>query len=197
VTPHGLDVGVPLLAAAIGVLGGRWLERTRARNQLEMRAEERSELVRGAVRLVELELFAAEQAIAGAAREGRFSHADRPLATGAWQRHAQTLASALGVADWHRVHAAYDAIMDLNALLERHAAQFDSESRGARGHLYSSEPVTMATRDDDGVELRWRAIRTASWILRAQIGDEERVDVALADDERRAKILFGSGRSAA
>jgi hypothetical protein len=184
---------IALVPAAAALAGGIQLERVRWRRMTAAQENERAVATKRAVRLVERELFEAEMRIARSARTGYFAPADRRCATAEWRQHSGELAEELGVADWHRVTAAYDAIVDLNETLDQRLGPFRNADPANIGQAVTSafaEAKLSQVRESDKLELRWRAIRTASWILRAQIGDSEKLVWALAEDERLAAELW-------
>ena len=71
---------------------------------------------------------------------------------------------------------AFDAIQDLNRLL-------DAREASAHGPLL--------VEDGDRLEARWDAVRNASWILRGEAGEGEKVDWWLAEHEKLGARLFG------
>jgi hypothetical protein len=165
----GALAGVALTTAA------NWMtERRRWRREREAAAEDRRLEVRQATRLVEQELWEAEQLIAAAAVSGEYGPR---LPTTTWNAWREYLARHLGVADWHRVTSAFDAINDLNWSLDSR----ESESGGV-----------LRVAEDDRLELRWRAVRTAAWILRAEADEAEKLDHWLAEDKAAAAQLFGA-----
>src|SRR4051794_36822408 len=103
-----------LLAGVVSAVGGIWLERARARRAARLQADERELANKRALRLLERELHEAGERIARAASTGVFSVRDRRLGTDEWDAHRAEVAGVLGAADWQRVIAAYDAIIDLN-----------------------------------------------------------------------------------
>jgi hypothetical protein len=151
-------------------------ERRRWRRERDAAAEERRLEVRQTTRLVEQELWEAEQFIAAAAESGCYGPSVRRASTATWNRSREYLARHLGVADWRRVTSAFDAINDLNWLLDSRAA----EPSGV-----------LDVRDEDCLEARWRAVRTAAWILRAEVDEAEKLDDWLAEDKVAAAKLFG------
>jgi len=169
---------LPAVAALAGValtLVGAWLtERRRWRRERESAAEERRLEVRQATRLVEQELCEAEQLIAAAARAGCYRPGIRASMT-AWTVWRPYLARHLGVADWRGVSMAFDAIRDLNELLDARQADEDGPLLIDDGHLL---------RD------RWDAVRNASWILRGEAEEGESVHRWLDESEKLAARLF-------
>jgi hypothetical protein len=189
-----VDALVPaLITGAVGVVGATSVERARWRRTAAASAAERELVTQRGLRLVEREFHEAEMRITRAARIGFFLAADRRLATDEWHAHRAELAAVLGATDWHRVIAAYDAIVDLNETLdERLGAVAESTPENVGQAITSAvfEARLSQVRDTDQLESRWRAIRTASWILRAYVGDSGKAERAIDEDERMAAELW-------
>ena len=185
-----------IAATASTAVAATHLERVRARHRFAERDEERERERRRALRLVEQELYEAETWIERAARAGRYDPPARRSPTAAWNEHRPVLAGELGIADWHRVSAAYDAITDLNETLDARigpALASNPENLGQAITGAFLELKLVEVYDADRLELRWRAIRTASWILRAYLDEAETVEHALAEDDRLATELWLTG----
>jgi hypothetical protein len=170
------------LAPAVATAFGGWfagsrVERMRAWREEAARQENAAERSRIAIRLIEHELFRAEQDLADFARAGRHP-ARAQLTTTAWADHRETLSMRLGKADWDTMCAAYDAINGLNDLMRR-------------------RPATRTFESSDRLELRWRAIRRASWNLREELGEAEKLERTLDEDERLAAELWPQPEAAA
>ena len=175
-----LDPSVPAAAALPGValtLPNNWVtERRRWRRERESAAEERQLEVRQSTRLVELELWEAEQLITAAVVAGSYRDGLR-ASTRAWETWRAYVARHLGVADWRGVAMAFEAIHDLNRLL-------DTREANAEGALL--------VEDEDQLQARWDAVRNASWILRGEAGEGEKVHSWLAENEKLEARLFGA-----
>jgi hypothetical protein len=126
--------------ASRGGIGGRRAGRCRERDdwrrrwrrEREATAEERQLEVRQATRLIEQELVEAEHLIIAAAKAKEYRRARRaPTAT--WNEWRPYLARHLGVADWRLVTMAFDAITDLNWLLDNREAEGRVRPAGRAG----------------------------------------------------------------
>lgn len=188
----GLDFAT-LFTAVITAVGATWLERVRWRRAEAAGARNRELATKRALRLVERELNEAETRIARIVGRGCFAPADRTFATNEWNEHRGWLAGELGVADWHQVTAAYDSIVDLNEALDQRLGALAHTTAENLGQVLTSavaEAGLSRVRDDDQLELRWRAVRTASWILRAYAGEAEEAHWALEQDRLLARQLW-------
>jgi hypothetical protein len=91
------------------------------------------------------------------------------------------------------VTAAYDSIVDLNEGLDQRLGALAQTTPENLGQVLTSavaEGRLSRVRDDDQLELRWRAIRTASWILRAYGGEAEEAHWALEQERLLARQLW-------
>lgn len=162
-----------------------------------MAAAEQEASVREAMRIVEQELWANEQMLADAARTGMFWSTTRSLTQDAWHAYRQTLSRLLGLADWQTLNAAYEAVNDLELRLRERAVETRPENAAQAITSAILDVHGRRVRDDDRLELRWRAVRRASWMLRATLDEGEKVTVALDEDERLAAELWPQSRSLA
>lgn len=184
-------VMIAVVTGVIAFLSATWIERMRWRRAAAGEAAQRALASRRAVRLVERELFEAEQRIVRAVRAGHYSRNNRVLATREWDEHRGVISTELGVADWHLVGAAYDAIIDLNERLDERLGSVGPPTDAGQALVSGVAEMGLSrVRDGDQLQLRWRAIRTASWILRAQLDEAEKVSFAWAEDERLAAELW-------
>jgi len=184
-----------LIGSIAGCLATLQVERVRARrNEAEM-AEGRQRAEKRAFRLVERELDIAAQQIADAAAAGHYLGGDWQSLTLEWGEQRPVLAGSLGTGDWFRILAAYNALEDLQGLLERRlGSRGDPETIGQVVSSALVDAHNGRVREDDQLRLRWQAIRSAEWILRSYSGDAEGVDSALRSDELIARRLWGSSR---
>jgi hypothetical protein len=169
-----------LAGGALVAAANAMTERRRWRREREATAEERQLEVRQATRLIEQELVEAEHLIIAAAKAKEYRRARRaPTAT--WNEWRPYLARHLGVADWRLVTMAFDAINDLNWLLD---------NREAEGR------VRLVVRDDDQLKQRLYAVRTAAHILRLEVDEGEKVDRWLKEGQALDADLFGADPAA-
>ena len=184
------ELVVSAVAVVLTAVGATRRERVRWRRSTAAADAERALVAKRALRLVERELFEAQDRIARAVQAGHFAPDNRRLTTSDWEQHRGTVATELGVADWHLVTAAYDAINDLNQRLTLWLSARTPQDTGQAIADGLTDAVLSRVRDDDKLQLRWRAIRTSAWILRAYLDEAEKVEFALAEDERISSQLW-------
>jgi hypothetical protein len=185
------DMVAGVVTVVLTAVGATWRERLRWRRSSAAQEQERALETKRALRLVERELFEAECRIARAVEESHFTPNNRVLTTVDWTEYRGVLSTELGAADWRLITAAYDAISDLNQRLQlRLGSSTPEESAGNALANAVVDSVMSRVREDDKMQLRWRAIRTASWILRAYLDEAEKVEYAWAEDERLASQLW-------
>jgi hypothetical protein len=182
-----------LISAAAGAVVTLGLERLRWRRRVEYENERRASETRSSIRLVEAELYEADRRLRQAASSGLYETRARCVSIDQWIDHRARLAATLGSADWHLVSAAYEELTKLNDLVaDRLEPVVESRPENVGQALTSAivEVHLRRVRDFDDLEARWRAARTASWILRSYAGDAESVEKALSDDARLAARLW-------
>lgn len=173
---------VPALAALAGGIvsacASAGTERRRWRREREVALEAHQLEIRQATRLVEQELVEAEQMIVEATVAKEYRREQR-ASTATWNDWRPYLARHLGVADWRLVAMAFVALNDLNLVLE---------TRQVHG---GAAPV----RDQDKLQERLYAVRTASHILRLQLDEGERTHQWVADTQALLSRLFADQSS--
>jgi hypothetical protein len=102
-----------------------------------------------------------------------------------WEAYSEDLSEALGVADWYAVSEAYGAIKDLNRLL-------DQRDQLLRPSVVEADPASgcNCVEPEDGLEWCWRTVRNASWVLRDELGEGEKAQYILEQDQRLAEALW-------
>ena len=154
----------PLAAALIGaggaVLGGflttsgqLLIERGRAKRERRAEADRAKRELRLAARLVMEELAESMVLIQKSARSRRYWVGPRALPTTTWNQYRTVIAAGIDSAlDWRLVTAAYDAINNLNWLVEHRRRTEQRVSTGVEGAIVNEHDETRAV---------WRASRSA------------------------------------
>jgi hypothetical protein len=179
--------------SAAGVISGVWIERLRSRRADAQARQARRQELRLAARLVELELCQGEVLLAEMARTRRYPRAAMRLPARAWEEQRAVLATQLGAADWWQVRGAYEHIQRFNRELdERFAPSLQAKPESLEQAAVAAVIDVHLLRLTDTAPLRelWQTLRSASWMLRAELEEAESVHSALADDRRRAAELW-------
>ncbi len=159
-----------IASVAIGgllTIGGSLLT-DRARANREAEAEERTvaRQVRLAARLVVEELAESLALIEEAAERRRYWVGARQLPTNTWNLYRTEIAAAIeSNLDWRQITEGYDAINNLNHLVN-HRRQTDTDTSGHR--------LGFRVGPHDGTRAAWREVRQAILVLedRQAVGRE-------------------------
>jgi hypothetical protein len=157
-----LTAGAALLGSIIGILGQLAVEWFKARRQSESDHARAARELRLAGRLVMEELAEAMSLIQGAGKAWRYWVAPRRLPTDTWNQYRTDVAAAIeSPLDWRFITSAYDAINNLNWVVDHR--RFTAQDAEAPIHGVRVGAV------DETREV-WRSIRRAIATLEAVTG---------------------------
>lgn len=186
----------PLAAALIGaggaVFGGvlttsgqLLIERQRSKRESEAGEQLRRREVRLAVRLVMEELAESMALIEGAARSRRYWVGPRQLPTATWNDYRTDIAVAIESAlDWRRVTAAYDAINNLNWVV-------DHRRRTSRDTYGPTEGFWIEPQDR--TREAWSRVRLALETLERTLDIQGEASRVTGEEEVLARQLWPHG----
>lgn len=187
------------LASISTVVAYTRIEAGKDRRARARREEERERSSRRAKRLVELELQAVERILEEVAKRGRWPSLATRLPTAAWSAAVDQLAENLGPADWWRLSGTYEDIAVLNRGLDERlgalaGAEAENPARAVTAAFVEASVLRAEARHE--IKRLWRAVREASWMLRAILGEGEDMMCAIASDEARERELWPAATAA-
>lgn len=176
------------LGGAVSIGGSVLSDRLRGRREASAKDAADARSLRLAVRLVLEELAEASSLLESAARSWSYWPAPRTLPTSTWTEYKAEIASAVdGPLDWRIITSAYDAVNNLNWIVEgrRRSTTTLSAATGvaARTHVL----VGDETRE------KWQRIRMAIGVLEQLIGVQGPASRILRAQEEVERVFWPHG----